>query len=42
MNQRSSVDDQVIHFFVFYEIEYPKHLFGEGKCPLTHYVLHTL
>jgi hypothetical protein len=35
----SSVGDQVIWFFEFYEIEDPEHLFGEGKCPLTHYVL---
>jgi hypothetical protein len=30
--------DQVIELFVFYEIEDPEHLFGEGKCPLTYYV----
>jgi hypothetical protein len=28
--------DQVIELFEFYEIEDPEHLFGEGKCPLTH------
>jgi hypothetical protein len=32
---------QVIWFFEFYEAEDPKHLFGEGKCSLTHYVLST-
>jgi hypothetical protein len=26
----------VIELFEFYEIEDPEHLFGEGKCPLTH------
>ena len=31
-----------IKLFEFYEAEDPKHLFGEGKCPLTHYVLFTL
>jgi hypothetical protein len=25
----------------FYEAEDPEHLFGKGKCPLTHYVLST-
>jgi hypothetical protein len=40
-DQRSSVGDQVIRFFEFYKVEYPEHLFGEGKCPLTHYVLFT-
>jgi hypothetical protein len=25
----------------FYEIEDPEHLFGGGKCPLTHYVIFT-
>jgi hypothetical protein len=34
--------DQVIELFEFYEIEDPEHLFGEGKCPLTHYVPFTL
>jgi hypothetical protein len=34
--------DQVIELFEFYEIEDPEYLFGEGKCPLTHYVLFTL
>jgi hypothetical protein len=34
--------DQVIELFEFYEIEDPKHLFGEGKCPLTYYVSFTL
>jgi hypothetical protein len=28
--------NQVIELFEFYEIEDPEHLFGEGKCPLTH------
>jgi hypothetical protein len=31
--------DQLLEF---YEIEYPGHLFGEAKCPLTHYVSFTL
>jgi hypothetical protein len=34
--------DQVIELFEFYEAEDPEHLFGEGKCPLTHYVPFTL
>jgi hypothetical protein len=34
--------DQMTQFFEFHEIEHPKHLFGEGKCPLTHYVPFTL
>jgi hypothetical protein len=34
--------DQVIELFEFYDIEDPEHLFGEGKCPLTHYVPFTL
>ena len=34
--------DQVIELFEFYEIEDPEHMFGEGKCPLTHYVPFTL
>jgi hypothetical protein len=25
-----------------HKVEDPEHLFGEGKCPLTHYVLFTL
>jgi hypothetical protein len=37
-DRRSSVGDQVIWFFEFYKVEDPKHLFGEGKCPLTRYV----
>jgi hypothetical protein len=32
------IDDQVVRFF---EIEDPEHLFGEGKCPLTYYILPT-
>jgi hypothetical protein len=32
----------MIKFIEFYGIEDPEHLFGEGKCPLTHYVLFTL
>jgi hypothetical protein len=31
--------DQVIELFEFYAIKDPEHLFGEGKCPLSHYVL---
>jgi hypothetical protein len=41
-NRQSSFDDQVIEFFEFYKVEDPEHLFGEGKCPLTHYVPFTL
>jgi hypothetical protein len=41
-NRRSSVGDQVIWFLELYEIEDHEHLFGEGKCPLTYYVLSTL
>jgi hypothetical protein len=40
-NRRSSVGDQVIKLSEFYEVEDPEHLFGEVKCPLTHYVLST-
>jgi hypothetical protein len=40
-NRRSSFDDQVIKLSVFYETEDPDYLFGESKCPLTHYVLST-
>jgi hypothetical protein len=41
------IDDQALvtkrsKLFEFYEIEDPEHLFGEGKCPLTHYVPFTL
>jgi hypothetical protein len=41
-NRRSSFDDQEIKLLEFYEAKDPEHLFGEGKCPLTHYVLFTL
>jgi hypothetical protein len=34
--------DQVIWLFEFYKVEDPEHLFGEDKCPLTHYVPFTL
>jgi hypothetical protein len=27
--------------FELYKVEDPEHLFGEGKCPVTHYVLST-
>jgi hypothetical protein len=37
-NRRSRFGDQVVRFFEFYRVEDPEHLFGEGKCPLTHYV----
>jgi hypothetical protein len=40
-NRKSSFGDQVVRFFEFYRVEDPEHLFGEGKCPLTHYVLST-
>jgi hypothetical protein len=40
-DRRSSVGGQVIWLFKFYKVEDPEHLFGEGKCPLTHYVLST-
>jgi hypothetical protein len=36
VNRWSSFDDQVIRLFEFYKVEDPKHLFGEGKCPLTY------
>jgi hypothetical protein len=36
VNRRSSFDDQAIKLFEFYEAEDPKHLFDEGKCPLTY------
>jgi hypothetical protein len=26
----------------FYKVEDSEHLFGEGKCPLTYYVIFTL
>jgi hypothetical protein len=41
-NRRSSVGGQVIWFFEFCKVEDPEHLFGEGKCLLTHYVPFTL
>ena len=31
-----------IKLFEFYKVEDPEHLFGEGKCPLTHYFPFTL
>jgi hypothetical protein len=37
-DRRSSFDDQVIKLSEFYEVEDPEHMFGEGKCSLTHYV----
>jgi hypothetical protein len=40
-NRQSSFGDQEIKLFEFYEVEDPEHLFGEGKCPLTHYALST-
>jgi hypothetical protein len=40
-NRQSSFGDQEIELYEFDEIEDPEHLFGEGKCPLTHYVLST-
>jgi hypothetical protein len=40
-NRWSSVGVQVVRFFEFYKVEDPEHLFGEDKCPLTHYVLST-
>jgi hypothetical protein len=42
MDRRSRVGDQVIWLFEFYKVEDSEHLFGEGKCPLTHYVPFTL
>jgi hypothetical protein len=41
-NRRSSFGDQEIKLYEFYEAEDPEHLFGEGKCPMTHYVPFTL
>jgi hypothetical protein len=42
--EKSTIEhgDRVIELFEFYEIEDPEHLFGEGKCSLTHYVPFTL
>jgi hypothetical protein len=37
-NRQSSFDDQEIKLLEFYEAKDPKHMFGEGKSPLTHYV----
>jgi hypothetical protein len=34
--------DQVVRLLEFYKVEDPEHLFGEGKCHLTHYVPFTL
>jgi hypothetical protein len=42
MNRRSSFDDQVNKILEFYKVEDPEHLFGEGKCSLTHYIIFTL
>jgi hypothetical protein len=41
-NRQSSFNDQVTKLFEFYKVEDPEHPFGEGKCPLTHYVSFTL
>jgi hypothetical protein len=41
-NRRSNFDDQVVRLLELYKVEDPEHLFGEGKCPLTHYVPFTL
>jgi hypothetical protein len=41
-NRQSSFGDQVIESFEFYKVEDPEHLFGEGKCPLTHYIPFTV
>jgi hypothetical protein len=41
-NRQSSFGDQEIKLFEFNKVKDPEHLFGEGKCPLTHYVLFTL
>jgi hypothetical protein len=41
IKQQSSLDDQEIKLFKVYNVEDPKHLFGEGKCPLTYYFLST-
>jgi hypothetical protein len=40
-DRRSSFGDQVVWLFEFYKVEDPEHLFGEGKCPMTYYVLLT-
>jgi hypothetical protein len=32
----------MIKFSEFYEVEDPEYLFGEGMCPLSHYVPITL
>jgi hypothetical protein len=39
MDRRLSFGDQEIKLYEFYEVEDPEHLFGKGKCSLTHYVL---
>jgi hypothetical protein len=41
-NRRSNFDDQVVRLLEFYKVEDLEYLFGEGKCPLTHYILFTL
>jgi hypothetical protein len=41
-NRRSNFDDQVVRLLELYKVEDPEHLFGEVKCPLTHYVPFTL
>jgi hypothetical protein len=46
-NRRSSFGDLEIKLFKFYKVEDPKHLFGEGKCPLAylcpiHMIIHFL
>jgi hypothetical protein len=41
-NRQSSFGDQEIELSEFYENEDPEDMFGEGKCPLTHYVSFTL
>jgi hypothetical protein len=40
-NRQSSFDDQEIKLLECHKVEDPEHLFGEGKCPLTHYILLT-
>jgi hypothetical protein len=39
MDQQSSFGDPKIKLFKFYKVQDPEHLFSEGKCPLTYYVL---
>jgi hypothetical protein len=41
-NRQSSFGDQVVRLLEFYKVEDPEHLFDEGKCPLTYFMIHLL